>query len=158
MAAVLLAFLFFIYKKNFKEREQFHRNMLSLALVESEMIFWSKFNWNILKISTFISYLKIKKSISFILYILITYVFIFAALIVFVSHTAYQWGGFGKNLAQFDTDFVVVDYNLNGEIKTVQGIRVYHDKNYIVVRDKQNNMHNIFTDQIHIQTKQLQTN
>ncbi|MEF2247307.1 hypothetical protein, partial [Paenibacillus sp. IITD108] len=66
-------------------------------------------------------------------------------------------GGFGKNLAQFDTDFVTVEYTLNGQIKNIEGVRVYQDKNYIVIRDNKNNIHSIFTDQIHIQFFQLST-
>lgn len=158
MTAIFLLFLFLIYKHNAKELEQKNQRILNLALFQSNITLYLKTNWEIIKINLLILHLRIKRTLLFISNALILYIFLFAALIVFVSHTAYQLGGFGKNLAQFDTDFVTVEYNLNGQVKNVEGIRVYQDKNYIVIRDNENNIHNIFTDQIHIQTKQLQSN
>jgi hypothetical protein len=158
MTVMLLVFLFFTIRGNAATREKHIENILKLSLFESHMILYLKSTWNIFKIHTFILHLKIKKSISFVTHLLFLFIFLFFTLLVFASHTAFQLGGFGKSLAQFDTDFVTVEYNLNGQTKIVEGVRVYYDKNYIVLRDSQNNIHNIFTDQIHIQTKRLHLN
>lgn len=158
MVVVLLIFLFLTYRKNYKTREQDHNSLLKLAVFESQMILYLQSKWEALKINSLIMHFKLKKSTSFVLYILSIYAFCFAILIVFISHTAYQLGGFGKNLSQFDTDYVVVEYSLNGRIKNVEGVRIHQDKNYIVIRDKQNNIHSIFTDQIHVQAEQLPSN
>ncbi|MGM1048148.1 MAG: hypothetical protein ACQEXX_18675 [Bacillota bacterium] len=158
MAAVFVIFLFFSYKKIHKKREDKQKRLLKLALSELGMIIYLNFKLDILKANSLIVYLRFKKIISKVSYVVFLYIFLFIALVVFVSHTAYQLGSFGKNLAQFDTDFVVVDYNLNGKVQKVEGIRVYQDKNYIVVRDSDDTIHNIFTDQIHIQTKHIPFN
>ncbi|MFB6363734.1 hypothetical protein ACFCP7_06670 [Paenibacillus elgii] len=158
MVALVLIFLYSVLRDDAKFRKERLDNLLKLARTESNLHLHLKLDWNILRINTLILHLKIKKIASNLWQVLFIYFFIFAAIIVFVSHTAYQLGGFGKSLTQFDTDFVTVDYNLNGQTKIVEGIRVYQDKNYVVIRDNQNNIHNIFTDQIHIQAKQLQLN
>lgn len=69
-------------------------------------------------------------------------------------HTAYQLGSFGKKLAQFDMDYVTVDYLFNDQVKQAKDIRVYQDKNYIIIQDSINILHSIVSDQIHIQTQQ----
>lgn len=158
IVALLLIFFFSIYRDFARKREQRLKGMLVLLRSESHINFYIKKNWDALKINTLILHLKIINFLFILWQALLEYLFIFAALIIFVSHTAYQLGGFGKNLAQFDTDLVTVEYNLNGQVTNVEGIRVYQDKNYIVIRDSQNNIHSIFTDQIHIQTLPSQLN
>lgn len=154
MAAVLLIFLFFVFRKKLKQSEKKHKNTLKAILCESKISLHAYSNWDFLKSNVFILHTRIMSSISFISYIILLVIFSFAIILIFVSHTAHQFGGFGKNLAQFDTDSVLVSYTLNGEIKKVEGIRIFQDKNYIVVRDSKNQIHYIFTDQIHIRNRQ----
>ncbi|SFE19929.1 hypothetical protein SAMN05216378_2687 [Paenibacillus catalpae] len=158
IVVLLLIFIFSLFRDYARTREKLLRNTLVSSKLESHLYYYLNLNWSILKINILILHLKIKNIFLTLWQVLFVYIFIVAVLIVFVSHTAYQLGSFGKNLSQFDTDYISVEYNLNGQIKKVEGIRVYQDKNYIIVRDQLNNIHNVFTDQLHIQTKLLQSN
>lgn len=157
MVAVFLIFIYTVYRQTNKEKELYQKNIFKSAITQLGMVIYTNSKFEIIKVDLLILHYKLKKILYHIVYGVLLYVFLFASITLFVSHTAYQLGSFGKNLAQFDTDLVIVDFNLNGQIQKVEGVRVYQDKNYIVIRDSQNNMHNIFTDQIHIQTKQLES-
>lgn len=155
MAVMTIIFFFFINRNYAKEREKSSQQVLNQTIYELDFILYLKSNWAILKINLLILHLRFKNFLSIMSNLVFIYIFLFATLIIFVSHTAYQLGGFGKNLAQFDTDFVSVDFNFIGTLKNVEGIRVYQDRNYLIIRDRKNTIHTISSDQIHIQTKLL---
>ncbi|WII38559.1 hypothetical protein [Paenibacillus thiaminolyticus] len=71
-------------------------------------------------------------------------------IVIFLTHSVIQMGNLGKNLSQFDIDFVNVKYAFNNNIEEVEGVRIFQKDNYVVVRDKCNIMHYITTSEIHI--------
>ncbi|UHA74416.1 hypothetical protein [Paenibacillus sp. 481] len=156
LTAIILFILFFSFKYLYKSHQEEHLNILKLALSELALMRSINNKLDILKTSSLIMFLRFKKMISEISYTLFLLFFILAVTTIFVTHTPYQLGSFGKNLAQFDTDYVTVNYNFNGQVKKIEGIRVYQDKNYMVIRDNKNVIHHIYADQIHMQTEQLQ--
>ncbi|MGF7048388.1 hypothetical protein J2T13_002896 [Paenibacillus sp. DS2015] len=153
MAVIFLIFLFVMYTRYYKNSETNQINKQKFTSHDIDIATYKKSYWEILKYESLMRYIKVKKIISSLSNGVFIFIFLFIGLTLFISHTAYQLGSFGKNLTQFDTDFVTVEYNLNGVVQKVDGIRVYQEKNYIVIRDKEDNIHNIYTDQIHIQTK-----
>ncbi|WP_172249916.1 hypothetical protein [Saccharibacillus deserti] len=74
---------------------------------------------------------------------------IIIGIIVMVTHTFYVTGYFGKSLANYDLDYVRVEYKVNGA-QSIQGIRISEDKNRIILRDGCNVTHSITSEEIHI--------
>lgn len=74
---------------------------------------------------------------------------LFVGLLIMISHTLYSSGYFGKSLANFDLDYVKVEYTLNGS-KTIQGLRIYENDNKIILRDGCNVTHSITSEELHV--------
>lgn len=80
----------------------------------------------------------------------VTIVLSFIIIFVLTSHTFYQWGNLGKNLSQFDRDYISVEYTINKNLEQLEGVKVFQQENYLIVRDSCNRMHYITSDEIHI--------
>ncbi|MFK4166211.1 hypothetical protein ACI2LM_08115 [Paenibacillus lautus] len=60
--------------------------------------------------------------------------------------TIYQPGNFGKSIANYDIDYVRVSYEFNNEVRTIEGIRIFEDRNRIVIRDTCNILYTVQSD------------
>lgn len=83
-------------------------------------------------------------------YHLIQSIIFLGLLTIAATHTFYQWGSLGKNLSQFNIDFVYVNYSMADKMETIEGIMVFRDNEMIVIRDSCNNIHYIKSDQYHV--------
>ncbi len=70
-------------------------------------------------------------------------------LLIIISHTLYGAGYFGKSLANYDLDFVEIEYKAGG-FKTIQGLRIYEDENTVILRDSCDVTHSITSEEFHI--------
>lgn len=74
---------------------------------------------------------------------------VFLIIIMLLStHTFYQWGNFGKNLSQFNIDYIRIEYSMNNLMYEVEGTRVFQKENYIVLRTSCNVIKYIISDQM----------
>ena len=152
MLIVILIFIFIAYKRYFKSKEAEHKNLKEIA--QSNLATYDNFIPKIIAARAMVIYQKSKAALLNVLYAGLGALLLIVFVTLFVSHTAYQLGSFGKNLAQFDTDYITVEYQFNNQVQKIVGIRVYQDRNYLVIRDDQNTLHSVFADQIHVQTQQ----
>lgn len=70
-------------------------------------------------------------------------------LLIIISHTLYGAGYFGKSLANYDLDFVKIEYKTGG-FQTIQGLRIYEGENKVILRDACNVTHSITSEEFHI--------
>lgn len=77
-------------------------------------------------------------------------------ILILITHTLFQWGSFGKSLARFDIDFVSIEYSINNNLIRLKGVEVYRGENVVIIRDYNNVLHTIRSDQYHIQTEPLE--
>ncbi|MBO9597401.1 MAG: hypothetical protein J7559_06230 [Cohnella sp.] len=157
MLIVVLIFFFIEYKRYFKNKEIEYKILINIAKSELLFAMYDNHMPKIIAKRVVLIYQNSKAALSNVFYTGLGLLILFVFLLLFVTHTAYQLGSFGKNLAQFDTDYVTVEYQFNNQIQKVEGIRVYQDKNYLVIRDDHNIIHSIIADQIHVQTNELTT-
>jgi len=74
---------------------------------------------------------------------------IFLILIMILSSfTFFQWGNFGKNLSQFNVDYIKVEYYINNSLYQESGTRVYQKENYIIIRTSCNVIKYIFNENL----------
>lgn len=154
MLIVALIFFFVLYKQYFKRKEHEFKSLRTIIERDISLSIYGNFMPTMIAVRSSLIHQKIKNALSTLLYGSLGGLLIIVFSMLFVMHTAYQLGSFGKNLAQFDMDYVIVDYLFNDQVKQVKGIRVYQDKNYIIIRDNLNILHSIVVEQIHIQTPQ----
>ncbi|MCD1258122.1 hypothetical protein B5M42_004620 [Paenibacillus athensensis] len=154
MLIVVLIVIFFGYKRYFKSKEAEHKNLKEIAESDLNLATYDNFIPRITAARAMVIYQKSKAALLNVLYAGLGALLLIVFVTLFVSHTAYQLGSFGKNLAQFDTDYITVEYQFNNQVQKVEGIRVYQDRNYLFIRDDQNTLHSVFADQIHVQTQQ----
>lgn len=152
MAVVLFIFMFSKSKKFFNDKKNNIKRVLKLIHYDLDIAIYRRSSSLIIFHSFIFFFQRCKAFIIELTSTIILLCFIASGSILLVSHTANQIGSFGKNLSKFDSDYVEVTYTMNDEKLIIQGIRVYQDKNYIVLREKNNKITSIFTDQIFIQT------
>lgn len=154
MLIIALIFFFLVYRQYFQRKEDEFKSLQMIIERDMSLAIYSNFIPILVSVRSSLIHQKIIKGLSTLLYGGLGSFLVIVLSLLFVMHTAYQLGSFGKNLAQFDTDYVIVNYLFNDQVEQVKGIRVYQDKNYIIIRDSLNSIHSIFADQIHIQTQQ----
>lgn len=158
MLIVVLVFFFISCRRYFKNTETEHKNLKAIAQSDMNIATYDNFMPKIIAARAVLIYQNSKAALSIVLYPSLGSLLLIVFVVLFVSHTAYQLGSFGKNLAQFDTDYITVEYKFNDHIQKVEGIRVYQDRNYLVVRDNKNILHSVVADEIHVQTQQPNPN
>lgn len=92
---------------------------------------------------------KRKGRLSKLLFNILSPIVSFFILFVLLTHTFYITGYFGKSISNFDMDYVKVEFDLNG-VQSIEGIRVFENKNEIIIRDVCNITHNIISEKIHV--------
>lgn len=80
----------------------------------------------------------------------VTFLCSFLILALLLMHALFQFGNLGKNFAQFDVDYIQVEYIINNQSRTIDGIKVYHDKNFLIIRDGCNMMHTITSNEMYV--------
>ncbi|MBP1999295.1 hypothetical protein J2Z69_000314 [Paenibacillus shirakamiensis] len=70
---------------------------------------------------------------------------------IIILHTIFEPGNLGKSLANYDIDYVQVNYEVNGN-QTIEGIRVYENDKQVIIRDNCNILHSIHSDKISIKS------
>ncbi|WP_027087447.1 hypothetical protein [Cohnella panacarvi] len=72
-----------------------------------------------------------------------------------LENSAIQWGALGKNLAQFDNDYVCVEFAhpTGVEHNVLLGLRIAHHGNELVLRSlNDNSIHTITSDRMYVKT------
>ncbi|WP_274319241.1 hypothetical protein, partial [Paenibacillus qinlingensis] len=77
----------------------------------------------------------------------------FLLLFLFILHSTQQWGALGKNLAQFDNDYVCIEYNHpNNQYASLAGIRIIQTNNVIVLRSVTDITYTVSSDRIYVKS------
>ncbi|WP_280157478.1 hypothetical protein P5616_010560 [Priestia aryabhattai] len=124
---------------------------------ENEIMFYTKdFSYKKLYYhNVFSQYLFIYKTIikfDIIIDRVFTYI-IYVLILLFLVTQLFTVGNIGKALVSFERDYVKVDYVINSQLQSIEGIMVFKDGNNIIVRDSKNVLHYVYTDQFHIEKK-----
>ncbi|MFB7816395.1 hypothetical protein ACFC0X_19725 [Paenibacillus chitinolyticus] len=153
---VVLLFMIYFININFKKFEEKNENLYKLDLLTYSTYLFVFSKYDFFLVNLLVAYQNIKLNCYRILYWLSIIIFSFCIITIFVSHTAYQLGSFGKSLTQFETDRVEIKYLLNGNIVTSTGFRVFQDKGYIVLRSDDGAVHYIQSEQIEVNSIMLE--
>ena len=127
MLIVVLIFIFIEYKRYFKrKKEAKHKNLKAIAESDLNFATYDNFIPRIIAARANGNLSEIKSCGLNVLYAgFCGPLLLIVCVTLFVSHTAYQLGSFGKNLAQFDTDYITVEYQFNNQVQKVEGTFEY---------------------------------